>query len=135
MGDYMKKKKMIILLLVIAVIAGAYFRVTFAEAKTSSELTIHEREYHGGIAGMDYSELRTLKNVKLSENKTIYRNLLYGISIKACDISDESVRLKLSDRAFVEGAETREIVVNKGDDVTVTFANDTTGIELQVLYE
>ncbi len=131
----MKKKKMIILLLVIAVIAGAYFRVTFAEAKTSSELTIHEREYHGGIAGMDYSELRTLKNVKLSENKTIYRNLLYGISIKACDISDESVRLKLSDRAFVEGAETREIVVNKGDDVTVTFANDTTGIELQVLYE
>ncbi len=131
----MKKKKMIILLLVIAVIAGAYFRVTFAEAKTSSELTIHEREYHGGIAGMDYSELRTLKNVKLSENKTIYRNLLYRISIKACEISDESVRLKLSDRAFVDGAETREIVVNKGDDVTVTFANDTTGIELQVLYE
>lgn len=131
----MKKKKMIILLLVIAVIAGAYFRVTFAEAKTSSELTIHEREYHGGIAGMDYSELRTLKNVKLSENKTIYRNLLYRISIKACDISDESVRLKLSDRAFVDGAETREIVVNKSDDVTITFANDTTGIELQVLYE
>ena len=131
----MKKKKMIILLLVIAVIAGAYFRVTFAEAKTSSELTIHEREYHGGIAGMDYSELRTLKNVKLSENKTIYRNLLYRISIKACDISDESVRLKLSDRAFVDGAETREIVVNKNDDVTITFANDTTGIELQVLYE
>ncbi len=30
----MKKKKMIILLLAIAVIAGAYFRVTFAEAKT-----------------------------------------------------------------------------------------------------
>ena len=131
----MKKKKMIILLLVIAVIAGAYFRVTFAEAKTSSELTIHEREYHGGIAGMDYSELRTLKNVKLSENKTIYRNHLYRISIKACDISDESVRLKLSDRAFVDGAETREIVVNKSDDVTVTFANDTTRIELQVLYE
>ncbi len=131
----MKKKKMIILLFIIAAIAGAYFRITFAEAKTSSELTIHEREYHGGIAGMDYSELRTLKNVKLSENKTIYRNLLYRISIKACDISDESVRLKLSDRAFVDGAETREIVVNKSDDVTITFANDTTGIELQVQYE
>lgn len=131
----MKKKKMIVLLLIIAVIAGAYFRITFAEAKTSSELTIHEREYHGGIAGMEYSELRTLKNVKLSENKTIYRNLRYRISIKACDISDESVRLKLSDRAFVDGAETREIVVNKSDDVTITFANDTTGIELQVLYE
>ena len=133
MGYYMKKKKMIMMLFILAAMAGAYFRITFAEAKTSSKLTIHEREYHGGIAGMEYSELRILKNVKLSENKTIYRNLLYRISVKACDIADESVRLKLSDRAFVEGAETREIVVNKSDDVTITFANDTTGIELQVL--
>ncbi len=131
-----KKTKIILPIMAAAAVAAVYMSSSMADANGfNSKLTIKEVEYQGGIAGMSYADKRVLKNIKPHENGTVYQSDRYGISMTACDVSDESVRLKLSDRAFVGGEEVYEVVINKGDDIFISFANTTTGAILKVKYE
>ena len=125
-------KKMLPIIIAAVTIIAAY--VLGVGTVKSSILTIHEREYQGGFVGMSYKDLRTLSYHRLGENRTVYRNILHGISVKTCNISKESVTLKFSDRAFVNGEDVEEVTINKGEDIYISFAGSTTGIDLEVEY-